>query len=250
MVQSLIARIVYHPGLTGFSIILILIAIFLLFVWKYKVENFKNLLSDPAKMDANFKNLFPASLLIALGVAILLGPATRHATFDEKLPVLASLFIVNETNEEGRIVCGSQEEVLEPRKNHVFEIHSDDPQPSLQLWLGDRMLVDTLIEAGSFIGSFGGDINVVAEEIVFQMPGTRDSSAAPGFVFLSEPGIRYFQRGLNGPDVYGFDKPHPETVELYYGINQERRWDVKAVTNGEFVLRMLEYMGGASGEED
>lgn len=243
MSTSLIFWIVYNRALVTVAVVAFAAAVVLLWKWMYAIENFKNLLRNPAKTHATLSNFVPALGLITLGVVILIGPASTRKTFDEKLDHMADLYLANYSDEEGRFQVGTQEEVIEPHQTKMSGIYSDETNPDFKAWLGETLVIDTFMEWGSFIGNLSDDINVIAEEIIYSNTFFPENIAEPQYFLLSKPGIQRFTE-VGGSDIYGFDRLPPKSVEVPVFIDKEaRHWDVDARTDGELMKKLLEGLG-------
>lgn len=235
----------------------ILIAIVLIVVWWTKVKNTTALFYDPKKIRATLMYFVPGFILLSLGLFFNFVWSPRYSSGDyssdsynyvEPTPTLAELYIANYTDKVGRIEVGDFRDSLDPKTARQINILSEADQDTIRLWVGDSLVLDTIIGKGCWVGNFSDDISVVAEEIVYSAniyANTEDL----GYVLITRPEIERFSE-YTYEEVYGFSTEAPKTVSVSSSTNRVSKWDVDILTDDELMQLLMDALGKEEGALD
>ena len=261
--STLVSFLVFRFGLIGFFRTLGLVAgIVLIFVWWSKVKSTVALFYDKAKIRATLMFFVPGLILVCLGVyfRFIWSPSFEPYSYssdydslpeEEYIPTLATVYIANYSDKMGKIQVGDFVDSLKSKESKELNIRSKNDRDTLRAWLGDSLVVDTILERGTWVANFSDDISVVAEEVVYSSYAS-SSTEDLDYILLSKPGIEKFSGSAN-EDVYGFESEAPATMSVSSSTSRIHKWDVDLLTDEEFMRQIIEALGKektAGGDEE
>jgi hypothetical protein len=237
----------------------LIIGIGLIFFWWSRIKNTVALFYDKAKIRATLMFFVPGFILVALGIyfRFIWTPTWDSSDYmgsdyvaEEYVPKLADLYIANYSEKVGRIEVGSYKDSLQPREARDIVIKSKNESDTLRAWLGDSLVIDTIITSGYWVGNFSDDVSVSAEEVVYSTYASA-STEDLGYVLISEPGIERFSTD-SYEDVYGFASEAPASISVSSSSGSVHKWDVSVLTTEELMAKLLDALkenGDLEGEE-
>ncbi len=221
-----------------------LFAAYRLYKWWKFVGTLVDLFEDPDRNEATRRIGIPSALVLLICIILILIPSRPKSVYDHTLPVTAHLYVANYSDQSGKMYIGEQEEYFDAHEARVVDVHWGSTSDHVKAWLGGELVFETTITQGYHIANFSDDINVVAEEAIYG----GDYDDVPNMEMLSGPGVKQFSEEKHIFTIYGFKEKPPEKIEVYdvgFGLSGDnRRWSIKAYTDGELLGRVL----GGSGE--
>ncbi len=97
----------------------------------------------------------------------------------------------------------------------------------MQAWIGEQLVMDTIIGVGRYIGSLSSDSYVFAEQVTYvPVEGRMNKREGLSSFMVSEPGIERFDKGFE-IEAFGFDSEVPTYV---YGQGDTRnKWESRSL---------------------
>ncbi len=250
-------------GIFGFRGILTTVAIIggiiLVVRWWLTVKNTSALFHDPKKIKATFIMLVPGLILFFGGVyyRFFYNPyrydpysysGGDYSSIDSEpyVPTMARVYIANYSEKVGKIQVGDFVDSLTSKESRVIDIKSNKTSDTLRAWLGDSLVLDTIIGTGSYVGNFSDDISVVAEEVVYSANNYASTDDLE-YIMLTHAGIERFSTE-SYEDVYGFESKAPQSMSVSSSTSRVHKWDVDLVTDEEFMKMLLDAIGKEDGE--
>jgi hypothetical protein len=250
--------VVLYMGPIGlYALLGIGLGIVLIVLWITRVKNMTALFYDKRKIRATLFLGVPGLIFLLLGLYYrfiyipsyfdelsYLDDTTYNA--EDYVPTLAYIHFVNKSPKPGRIQIGEQTEEVAAGDWKKINVQSKKDSDSLRAWLGDSLVLDTIITKGTYIGNFSDDITAVAEEVMYTS-STYTSTEDLKYIMLTGPGIEKFAFDLDY-DVYGYDSDAPASITMYDNMTVKRSWDLKLLTADELVEMYLEALKEAGGD--
>jgi hypothetical protein len=254
---TLISFVVLGFGLIGFFRTLGFIGgIGLIILWWTRVKSTVALFHDKNKIRATLMFFVPGLILVLLGAyyRFIWTPSYDDYSFAseypevEYVPTLAELFIANYSDKVGKIQVGDFVDSLQPKEARQIDIQSKKDSDTLRAWLGDSLVIDTILTGGSWVGNFSDDITVVAEEVVYSAYSSA-STEDLGYMLLSEAGLERFSTSTS-ESVYGFSSTAPSSISVSSSTGAVHKWDVSTLTNEELLAKLIEALGKSDDVEE
>lgn len=232
-------------------------AIVLGVLWWTRVKNTTALFYDKHKIRATLFLLVPA--ILCLGVFIYkrvsYEPYDWGSSYDsyssgsdvDYVPTLAKLWVANYSDKPGKIKVGKEEYTVASQAKEELDIKSKLDQDTLRAWLGDSLVLDTVITGGAWIGNFSDDITVEAEEVLYSENSWANTDDL-GYILLTGAGIERFSTSTY-EEVYGFMSTAPSSITVTAG-SIVRKWDVDTKTDEELMNAILEALKSEGGLEE
>jgi hypothetical protein len=227
--------------------------IVLIVIWWTRVKNTVALFYDKAKIRATMMFFVPGILLVIIGVGLRIYDYSNRSSYsydsnddlssviEDYVPALATLYMANYSEKVGRIEIGDLKETFDPKDKREIYIKTKLTSDTLRAWLGDSLVLDTIITEGNWVGNFSDDVSVVAEEVVYSSSSDTDTDDL-AYVSVSQAGIERFS-GLSSYNVYGFGKEAPSSISMTAGSGPVRKWDVEALTDDAMMQKLMEALG-------
>lgn len=243
--------------ITFFRTLGLIAAIVLIVVWWTRVKNTTALFHDKKKIRATLLFFVPGLVLLCLGIyfRFLWTPEydfdygsgySSNSDSTEYVPTLANLYIANYADEMGRIQVGDFKDSLRSKESKELTIPSKKESDTLRLWLGDSLVLDTIISGGTYVGNFSDDVSVAAEEVVYSTYSSASTEDLQ-YILVTKPGIERFSSSTY-EDVYGFNTEAPSTVSVSSSTSRITKWDVSVMTDEELMQMLIDAIGKEGGE--
>jgi hypothetical protein len=162
-------------------------------------------------------------------------------------PVLAEIYIVNKSKEEGRVRVGDQWDNVRAGEWEKLEIRTKKDEDTLRAWLGEKVVIDTVITKGTYIGNFSKDISAVAEEVMYGTSYTKKTSDLK-YEVLTGPGLLQFSRSVES-SLYDFDEEPPASKQMFQYQQYDIDWDLSLVEDGEMLKQIMELLRESKEDE-
>lgn len=220
----------------------LIFSIVLVAVWLFMIKgNILSIVSNPQTRRTTLWLLLPAVILFAGGFFFaVLWPRLSHNGYGpgsgggapgsnnaDPIPRLAHLYFANYSSDTGKVQVCEKTYWFPPFSKYSFVVQSNQNTEKLRAWVGELLVIDTLIGVGRYIGSFSKDSYVIAEQVGYRATGdtTRKQEELPVFI-VSEPGIERFDKEF-AFEVFDFETEVPRFV--YENGNAPKKWDIKAL---------------------
>lgn len=151
-------------------------------------------------------------------------------------PVLAYIYIVNQSSKTGKVELGDEVFELEPDTWKRLEFISYDNSDTVRAWLGKRKVIDQVITTGTYIANLSSNAIVVAEEIRYAMWKNVPWEDLK-LELVATAGIKMFASELiEDRDIYGFNEDPPLEIELRQGQSEAYlvKYDIDFFSPNEF----------------